>query len=178
MNKENDKYSKVVEMIRKTKPQPESTEAIAREVFKRIHKRPALSGLQNVIDLLFSWIYVGWIRKSLVTASAVIVLFFIYQQGMIMKKIDLLSRQVTVSNTGHTSVSTAEIEKFLTSFGSSGRKFPAKVEVTEKQADDIIRSLDDLRNKYKELEDLIESDPKLKKLVEQRLLNDSIKFNL
>jgi hypothetical protein len=109
-----------------------------------------------------------------------LVLIFVYQQGTILKRIDILSRQVVIKNNSNNPISAEEIEKLLTIYKNSGKKFPSKsIDISDKQINELIESLDELRVKYKDLENLIESDPELKRMIEQKLIdNERSKFNL
>ena len=113
-------------------------------------------------------------------ASIFLVMIFVYQQGVILKRIDSLSKQTIV--TGRESVLTPanEIEKLLTIYKNSGRIFPSKtITITESQMKELLESVKVLQIKYKDLENIIEADPELKKLIDNKLLEkDRTKINL
>ena len=181
MKTESEKYNKVLNILRKSKPILESTEDIEREVIKRIARVPQSGlNLSEVIDYLFGWVYIGWVRRSLISASIVLVLVFVYQQGIILKRIDFLSRQTVVINRENVSTPADEIEKMLLVYKNSGWRFPSKtITISEKQMKEILESVNELQTKYKDLENLIEEDPELKKLIEKKLIeNNSTKINL
>jgi hypothetical protein len=136
------------------------------------------AAISEAIEYIFSWVYIGWVRRSLISLSIVLVLIFVYQQGTILKRIDILSRQVIIKNNSN-SISADQIEKLLTIYRSSG-KFPLKsIDFSDKQINDLIKSLEELSVKYKELEEMIDSDPELKKIIEQKLIeNNNPKINL
>jgi hypothetical protein len=178
---EGEKYKKVVEMLRNSRPGLKSTGDIEREVMKRIQKRnPVIDFLHEAVEFIFGWVYIGWVRRSLITLSIVLVLIFVYQQGTILRRIDMLSRQLIIKNNINAGLSADEIEKLLTIYKSSGRKIPSKtIDFSERQMNELLESLDDLRIKYKDLEELIENDPDLKKLIEEKLMeSNKTKINL
>lgn len=181
MKPENDKYNKVVNLLRNSKPELESTTDIEREVLKRIsgvrHSSPTIS---DAVDFLFGWVYIGWVRRSLIAASVALVLIFVYQQAIILKRIDLISRQTVVTDRGNVSGPADEIEKILMVYRSSGRKFPSKtITMSEKQMRELLESVNELQIKYKDLENLIEADPELKKMIEKKLIESNhTKINL
>jgi hypothetical protein len=181
MKTESEKYNKVLNILRKSKPVLESTEDIEREVIKRIARvhRSGLN-LSEVIDYLFGWVYIGWVRRSLISASIVLVLVFVYQQGVILKRIDFLSRQTIVIDRENISTPANEIEKMLLMYKNSGRRFPSKtITISEKQMKEILESVNELQTKYKDLENLIDGDPELKKMIEKKLIeNNHTKINL
>jgi hypothetical protein len=181
MKTESEKYNKVLNILRNSRPQLDSTEDIEREVINKIARaHQNRLNLSEIVDFLFGWVYIGWVRRSLITASVVLVLVFIYQQGVILKRIDLISRQTVVTNKEIVSTPTDEIEKLLLVYKNSGRRFPSKtITISEKEMKDLLESVKELQIKYKDLENLIEGDPELEKLIEKKLNeNNNIKINL
>ena len=172
---ESEKYNKILDVLRKSKPVLDSTEDIEREVLKKISKRhQSVLNLSEVIDSLFGWVYIGWVRRSLITASVLLVIVFIYQQGVMFKQINFLSRQIIVTG-GEMQFSTdQQVEKLLTMYKRSGRGLPSRsITISEKQMNQLLDSVNDLKIKYKDLMDLIEQDPELKKYVEDKLIENS-----
>src|SRR5450759_313371 len=158
MKPENEKYNNVLSILRKSKPVPDSMEDIEREVINRITRVPqSRFNISELIDFLFGWVYIGWVRSSLITASVVLILIFIYQQGIILKRIDVISRQTVVVNKENVSTQADEIEKLLIVYKNSGRRFPSKtITISEKEMKDLLESVNELQIKYKDLENLIE----------------------
>ena len=181
MKPESEKYNKVLNILRNSRPQLDSTEDIEREVINKIARahQNRLS-FSEVVDFLFGWVYIGWVRRSLITASVILVLVFVYQQGVILKRIDVISRQTVVTNKEIVSTPTDEIEKLLLVYKNSGRRFPSKtITISEKEMKELLESVNELQIKYKDLENLIEGDPELKKLIEKKLIeNNRTKINL
>lgn len=171
MNQENGKYNKVINILKNSKPRLESTEDIQNEVIKRITSvHPFVSALTGFLDFLFSWVYIGWVRRSLIAASVALVAIFVYQQGVILKRIDFLSRQTIVIGKENISDQTDQVEKILMNYKNEVRKLPLRtVTISEKQMNELIESVNELQLKYKDLEKLIEDDPEIKKLIEKKL---------
>lgn len=176
-----EKYNRVLSLLRKSKPILDSTEDIEREVIKRIAegKQSGLH-LSQFFDFLFRWAYIGWVRRSLITASIILVLIFVYQQGIILKRINLLSRQIVVKDNENVLGTTNEIEKLLMIYKNSGKRLPSKnITIPERQMKKLLESMEELQIKNKDLEELIERDPELKKLIEKKLTDYSkTKINL
>jgi ABC-type bacteriocin/lantibiotic exporter with double-glycine peptidase domain len=179
MDQENEKYKKIVNALRDSKPVMQTTGEIEREVIRRIQKRnPIMAAISDSVEFIFSWVYIGWVRRSLIALSIALVLIFVYQQGTIIKRIDILSRQIVIKNNSNNSISADEIEKLLTIYKSSG-KLPSSFDLSDKKINELIESMDELRVKYKDLEDLIENDAELKKIIEEKLIeNNRTKINL
>jgi signal recognition particle subunit SEC65 len=181
MKPENEKYDKVLDLLRKSKPQLDSSVEIEREVGRRIQKSGHLNiNLSEVAEFLFGWVYIVWVRRSLITASIVLVMIFIYQQGIILNRIDSLSKQTIVTGRENVLSPANEIEKLLTTYKNSGRIFPSKtITITESQMKELLESVKELQIKYKDLENVIDSDPELKKLIDSKLLErNRTKINL
>lgn len=181
MKSESDKLDKVLNILAKSKPLLDSTDDIEIEVIKSIKKLNQQEiGINRVLDFLFGWVYIVWIRRSLIAASIVIVFMFVYQQGVILKRIDLISRQVIVSDKEIILTPADEMEKLLMVYKYSGKKFPSKtLTISESQMQELLKSMKELQVKYKDLENIINSDPELKKQIEKKLLeNERTKTNL
>jgi hypothetical protein len=181
MKTESEKYNRVLKILRNSRPSLDSTDDIEREVINKIARaHQKRLNLSEIIDFLFGWVYIGWVRRSLITASVILVFVFIYQQGVILKRIDIISRQTVVTDKGILSTPTDEIEKLLLVYKNSGRRFPSKtITISEKEMKDLLESVKELQIKYKDLENLIESDPELKKIIEKKLIeNTHSKINL
>jgi hypothetical protein len=181
MKPESEKYIEVLNLLRKSKPLLASTKDIESVVIKRITKTNH-NGFSSseIIDFLFGWVYIGWVRRTLITASIVLIMVFIYQQSIILKRIDVLSRQTVVIGKESTMSTADEIEKLLIVYKNSGRILPSKtITISERQIKDLLESVNELQIKYRDLEKLIEEDPELKKMIEKKLMeNNRTKINL
>jgi hypothetical protein len=175
-----EKYDKVINLLRKSEPKLDSTADIEREVIRRITEiENSGFNISEVIDFLFGWVYIGWVRRSLITASVVLVMIFVYQQSVILKRIDAISRQTIVTDKGSVSTSADQIEKMMTVYKMTGRVFQSKTKtISEKQMKELLETLKELQTNYRDLEDLIEGDPQLKRLIEQKLIDNRNKINL
>jgi hypothetical protein len=173
MEKGNEKYDKVLEMLRKSEPALTSADEIAEKVLKTISKRELKhhnADLSEVLDFMFSWTYNVWVRRSLITAAAVMVIVFIFQQGVILSQINQLSRQINTSGWDASSVNTRYLNNSTLMFRFKGKLFPAgKTSVSDEKVEELLRSIDNLKKEYKDLHELIENDPELKRLIEKRL---------
>jgi hypothetical protein len=172
MEPEGEKYNKVLKILKTSKPVLVSQEDVEIEIIRRIskvHKSEVV--LADVIDFLFGWVYIGWVRRSLITASVILVMVFFWQQGVILKRIDFLSSQSVVIDQKNISTSGDEIEKVLMMYMNSGRRFPPKtIKVSETQMKELLDSIKELQIKYKDLEDLLKEDPELKEYLDEKLL--------
>ena len=175
MKTESEKYNKVLNVLRNSKPVLNSAEDIEKEVIKRVSKvKQPMFNFSEVVDSLFGWVYIGWVRRSLITASVLLVIVFIYQQGVMFRQINFLSRQIIVTG-GEMQISTdQQVEKLLVMYKRSGRVFPSRnITISEKQMKELIDSVNEVKTKYKDLMEIIQKDPELKKYVENKLIENS-----
>ncbi len=172
---ESEKYNKVLNILKKSKPILDTTEDIEKEVFKRINRVPGSRfNLSEVIDFLFGWVYIGWVRRSFIAASVVLVLVFIYQQSVILKQINYLNRQIVITGGETTSSSVGDIEKGIMMYKLSGRRFPAKsITISDKQMRQLLESVNELQTENRDLLNMIEGDPELKTIIEKKLIENS-----
>jgi hypothetical protein len=181
MVQENEKYDKVLDLLRKSSPLLGSSEDIEIEVIKKIKSAPNSGAiLTEAFDFLFGWIYIGWVRRCLIVASIALVLVFAYQQAIILRRIDYLSSQTIISGKENTKTHEEEIEKMLVILRNTGRSFPSNnITISEKQVRELLDALNELQLKYKDLENLIDGDPELKKMIQKKLIeNNRTKINL
>jgi hypothetical protein len=175
MEPESERYKKVLNILRNSKPVLSSTEDIGSEVLRKISKaHQSEVVLSDIIDFLFGWVYISWVRRSLIAASVFLVMIFVWQQSVILKQINFLSRQVIVLNGENMPASSDRIEKRLMAYKISDRMFTSKsITISEKQLEQLMESVNELQVKYKDLLNLIEEDPELKKMIEKKLNENS-----
>jgi hypothetical protein len=176
-----EKYERILRLLRNSEPELNSTEDIQREVIKRISKKTSSSTINGeIIDLLFGWIYIGWVRRSLITASVLLVMVFVWQQSVILKQINFLSKQIVVTREETVVSPSQQVEKLLTMYKSSSRVFPSRnITISEKQLNQLLESVNELKVQYKDLIELIDENPELKKYIENKLIeknNSKIKL--
>lgn len=171
MEKNSEKLDRVINLLRKSKPVIGSTSDVEREVIRKLTgKNQTGITLSDFIDFLFGWVYIGWVRKSLITASIMLVALFVWQQGTIIKQINYLSSQPVMTDSEISAFQTDFSENKLMLFKLYSKKLPSQnVIISKKQMDTLLESVNDLQTKYKDLIDLIEEDPEMKKVIENKL---------
>jgi hypothetical protein len=177
----NDKIDEVLALLKKSRPLLDSPEEMGNNVIRRLRtEKPAADLISGITDFLFGWVYIGWVRRTLIAASCILVVIFVYQQGVILKRIDTLSRQTIVTDKGNISTPSDEIEKILTGYRNSGHLFSSRnITISESQMKELLESVKELQIKYKDLEKIIDDDPDLKLMIEKKLMeNNKTKTNL
>ncbi len=181
MEKEEEKYNELLKILRKSGANPESMKDIGDRVIERIEQiKKKDDESMNLFDYLFGWVYIGWVRRSLIAAAAFIVVFFVYQQSIILKRINALSNQPVINESSIGIRLPGNLEGRRLFYKLGGRKIkPEQSKETEKQIEEFLESVDDLQDKYKDLIKLIEEDPVLKKEIEKRMTEKhKKKFNI
>jgi hypothetical protein len=165
------KYNKVLNILRNPKPGLKDNEAVTERVMKKLEEqKPEVTLPELISEYLFGWVFIVWIRRSMVTASLIIAVFFIYQQSLILRKInDLSVQRIQNSSLLMTSMNDVFADK-LRMYKITGRKLTdEKISVSQKEVDEMINSLNKLKIKYKDVINLIENDPQLKKYMESKI---------
>ena len=171
MSESDNKYEKILDLLKRSKPVFKDTEAVTERVIRQIQTEESRVSLPElIIEYLFGWVYIGWIRRSLVTAAFIIVIFFGYQQAIILKKINDLTEQRIPNGEFIQTGLTDNLTNRILLYRLTGRKYSnRKITVSEKEINDLIRSVNKLQVKYKDILDLIENDPEIKKYVEEKI---------
>jgi hypothetical protein len=168
---EDKKYEQVLKMLRNSKPILTDSDIVTEKIMRLLQEEKSKISMQElIIEYLFGWTYIGWVRRSMIVAVLVIVILFGYQQALILKRINELSGQ----RIQHSSLIMTNMQDDLSNkiqeYRMTGWKFPdGKKSVSEKEINEMINSLNKLQVKYKDLFYLIENDPQLKKYVETRM---------
>lgn len=171
MEQGNLKYEKVLEILKRTKPMLESTDEIEEMVLRRISEgRKMVTDHPDLFDFLFGWTYIKWVRRSLVAASVCLVLMFVFQQSVILRQISSLSRQIEVYERDASGLTGNDLNRKMLLMRYSEKRFPfSKMTRSEKQVEELFKTIDQLKKEYKELQNMIDGDPELKRLIEQKL---------
>lgn len=165
------KYDKVLKMLRDSKPVLTEAESLTEKVISKLEEgKSKLTLPEMIFEYLFGWVYIVWVRRTMVTAALVIAIFFIYQQSLILRKINELSSQrIQNSSLLMTDLNDDFADKLKIYKIKGGKLTDEKISVSEKEIDEMINSLNRLKIKYKDVINLIENDPQLKKYVESRM---------
>jgi len=172
------KYERITEVLRRSEPQLPDPVLFEEKVMGMIREKKTHPGFP-VLDCLFGWVYIGWIRNVLVTASFLLITVFAFQQSMILKRIGTLEKQVVYPGvlTDNIKASLDNVRNVLCSYPVKGPVTALKI--PEKEMKKIFESLNELQSRYRELIILINENPELKKYIEDRLNeNERKKFNL
>ena len=177
MKQGSEKYLKTVDLLRKSKPVPDSAEDIEREVIRKISSSAGPATVSfSIFDLLFGWTNIVWIRRSLITVSVMLVTLFVYQQSMIVRQLNWLTSQVITDQTKSVIYSRSGMAERFKLLKISGNRINYQNRTfSETELNILIRSFDELQNDYDNLRRIIEDDPELKEILEKKLAEQNNK---
>jgi hypothetical protein len=171
MEQVKDKYEKVLKILKRSEPVLGSTDEIENKVLYRISgKQKHSTDLSDIIDFLFGWTYITWVRRSLIIASVFLVIVFVFQQSIMMKQINHLSRQIESYERDASGIPGEYPERRIMMLMLSEKRFPFFNKTNpDKQVEELFRTIDQLQKEYRGLNKMMEEDPELKKLIEKKL---------
>ena len=171
METEKGKYEDLIRFIRKNKPEMKHPDIVTEKVMDELRKGKSGIGMKHIlIEVLFGWIYIGWVRKSMVLIAVSFIVLFGYQQAVILKKINELSGQRINDGNLFMTGSINGLPERAGLFRLSGKDLSGKKTiVSKKDIDEMINSINTLQIKYQDLIDQIKDDPELKEYIETRM---------
>lgn len=162
-----DKYEKITGILRNSKPVLPHPEIFEEKVMERIRERK-VSKPFLFLDYLFGWVYIGWVRNGLVTASFLLVAFFAVQQTIILRRVNELEKQALYSGTGSIHAPLGDA-KYVLYKNYTERIQHNDDKITEKEMKMIFESLNEIQSRYKALLNMIDENPELKKYIREKL---------
>jgi hypothetical protein len=180
MSQEENKYEQILKILRKSSPTMTDSELLTEKILDRLRREKSTLTLTDKIkEYFFGWVYIGWVRRALITASILIILVFAYQQTLILSRISSLERKEILTDKAGLTYIDNSLEGKIFLYKITGRKIPVKnITLTEKQVKQIIESFNELQTKYGDLVKLIEDDPELKEYINSKLAEKTGKSNL
>ena len=171
MDEGKNRYEKAVKIIRKSKPVLSNPGVIEDAVMSSIRDKEKDRGmLTGLVESIYGWIYIGWVRRSLVGVALIIFTVFVYQQADILRSVRSLEKEIVSIRSEQPSVNVRDLERRLTVFKISSKiSTGRKIEVYESQLQEIIDSYKNLEQKYENLNRIIEEDSLLKNYFENKL---------
>jgi hypothetical protein len=166
---QDDKLEKLLKILRESRPKLDNPEVIEERIIDRI-QRIRKEKSPDIFDYLFSWAYINWVRRSLITASILIVILFGYQQAVILKRINSLAARTLINESRMIMGSKNNIsDRMLLYKISESKSSDRQITITERQINRLIESINELQLKYDDLINLIEENPELKKYINEKM---------
>ena len=169
-----EKYRNIISLLKKSRPVLSDPLRVRENVLKEARRLRNRGNRGNILgEILFGWIYVGWIRKSFITLAAAVIIFFGYQQAVILRKVNSLSSQRYRSITGPSTSITDDISARMVLYRFAGKQFvDQNLKVSEKDIDKLVIEIKALKVKYEDLLYMIENDSQLNEYFEKKLYQD------
>lgn len=165
-------YEKAVGFLKKNKPVLTDKELLVKKVMQNLTGLPARSSLPKMAGrYLFSWVYVGWVRKTMATAAILFFGFFIFQQLTLNKRVARLeSRMIKSSITPPDFRTTPDLKQRLF-FELVARKTGDTDSITLSKDDfsEFLQSYSDLQAKYEKIKKHVKKDSFLDKVLKKNL---------
>lgn len=176
MESESEKTAKLLKTLKSSRPVFINKDAITDEVIRLIEKeRTRITVPEMIYDFLFGWVYVGWMRRIMIAVSVGLIMVIGYQQVIILKRIDTLSGKTFIEKGAVKTRLPGQLFVTLNRYKLLGKKPSAgEINVSEQEIEKFINSLNDLQLRYRDLFELIENDPDLKRYVEERINKSEI----
>jgi hypothetical protein len=180
MKSELSKYDRITDILKRSEPVLTGSEAIEENVMGKIKAKGKNAENYNFLDILFGWVYIGWVRNGLIAASVLIVAFFAVQQSIILKRINNLELKTMSASTPFINGASDDFKATMMLYKRSSGKISLKDgKLSEKQIQLLMESIDDLQSRYRDLIRIIDENPELKQYIEKKLSeNNKKKFNL
>jgi hypothetical protein len=180
MRVKEEKYDRIMDILRRSKPSLADTADIENNVMRRIREiTKDKVGSANILDYLFGWVYIGWVRRGLIAASFLIIGLFVFQQTLIIKHVSLLERQAILSESQFNPAASSDLQEKMLLYKITSEKSLENITISERQLNRLLRSYDDLETKYRDLLKLIEDDPVLKQYINEKISGENKrKYNL
>jgi hypothetical protein len=174
MEAENKKYDRVLNILRKSRPVMRDANAVTDRIMRQLQEEKSKVSLKElIIEFLFGWVYIGWVRRSMIAATLLLVVIFGFQQILILRRIDELSGQRIQGGSPVMTSLRDDLAGKMILYRIKNRKYSEKkMAVTQSEIDELIKSLTTLQSKYKDLFKIIENDPQLKKYVEDKIIEN------
>jgi hypothetical protein len=173
-SEENGSYDRIVNILKNSTPDLSNPEEVENEIIRTIRSQNQRRGrISDLVESLFDWVYIGWVRRSLIGISVVLVAIFVYQQAFIFRQVKELNRKIVITGNESSAVSSSELEKRLVLYKMSSKlSLTGEVRISESQLDEFLDAYSELQVKYKDLIRIIEEDPELKNYIENKLKED------
>lgn len=170
MENSSDSYQKVLDLLKRSRPQPGHPQIMEEKIMQSIKMHNAgMTLTPSGPGGLFGWTRIVWVRRAFSAAAVLMLVFLAYQQSIIIRQISVLNQQLVPGNPGKPSSGTAGSMELLLYRLSAGRDQEISSEISGDRVVELIESAGMMSEKYRDLLQMINEDPDLKKLIEQKL---------
>lgn len=148
-----DKLDKIYSRLDSYKPEPEDRSGMIRNIMDRTSESNTEQSIGKIMNILFGWTEILWVRRGLITISMGLIFVFVFQQFSIVSRIGQLESRMVESST----------EKILRQQGEhvllnsvimkemQEGQLQDSVMVSDKDLRDLVNSYSDLQRRYQDL---------------------------
>ncbi len=171
MEPEKDNYKRILGLLRNSEPEMKHQEELVNEVMEKLSPAKRRSfRLTDLPESLFAWVYIPWVRRTLVTVAVMLVAIFIYQQSVLVRQVKNINRQAVIIRNEMWAVPESVPGTRVNLYRASGLIFSGQeIRIPEKDLMQILDEYSDVKGKYTDLIRIIEENPALKEYVERKL---------
>lgn len=177
MSAENEKYKRMIDILRVSKPDLPDPQRTESEIIDKIKLEAQKTGMvSDLIESLFGWVYIGWVRRSLIGVAGLLLVVFIYQQASILNQVKNLNDKVVSIGNLQVSGFSSDYDRKLTFYKiSTSLNRKSRIKISDAQIEELLNSYEDLQVRYKDLLRIIDENPELKKYIEKKLNEEDSK---
>ena len=151
------KYDKIKERLKGFVPELEDEKELVTKIISSIDDSSPVNISDTVINILFGWTNLLWVRRSFAVVSGLIVFIFLFQQANIINRINLLEGRMVGGNTQNI----IEYQQHKVTINSlmnnseSGTSLNDSIVVADKDLRELINSYTALQKRYDDLQERV-----------------------
>jgi len=151
--KDKEKISEITEKLTSYNPGLDNRDDLIRNVMESSSATKMPFKVGRLLDFLFGWTDILWIRRGLVTLSVALVFVFVFQQFSIFNRIGQLENRMVESNTEQIIRQQGEQVLLNSVLMQEIREteFSDSVMVADKDLRELINSYSELQSRYHDL---------------------------
>jgi hypothetical protein len=164
---EKEKYKKLIDAMKRSTPGLSDREQLEEQIMERIGSAGRHYPVSRRAGrILFGWTEIGWIRRSLSTAAAVIIGLFIFQQVNINRRVNRLENRVVtiVSSASGQESGPRTMEKILLNMVTRDPAMVDSIIVSRSDLENLLKSYLELEEEARQLKESLDLEPILKEL--------------
>jgi hypothetical protein len=165
-----DKSERIIRALRGSIPEIGNKDLLTEKIMSAIRNERLKTGVPELVfESVFGWVYIGWMRRLMVTAALGLIILFGFQQVVILRRINRLSGKVQIENNSADGALPAGLSNKLRIIKLYGNGADEKISISEKDIDRFIESANDIQDQYRDIIEIINNDPLLKKYFEEKI---------
>ncbi|UCG28291.1 MAG: hypothetical protein JSV24_02730 [Bacteroidales bacterium] len=173
--KKNEKYSKVIEVLKGNKPTLDNKEELIDAVMQKIQwKSQRVTVYEKLSNYLFGWTDFVWIRGTMTIAATVFIGIFIIQQIVITDRINSLEKQLvkTVNTLQIQEPDLGIMQKILLKIVAKDQMAEDSVTISRSDLEELLNSYQELQEDYEKIKQDAGLEPYIRKVLRRNIQNN------